>query len=248
MTELVQICERWPMQLETPTEGDEWFLNWVLRAPSGASHHITAGWHAYTAVSEFFDGTDKIKTAREWFGGMGAHSLIIQGLLKPETHLVSDYSPSAVKHLKTVLEPFQGASAVQMDAYQDLGHRRYDLVGVDCGDGTVWRTRDDEPYRKLLDKVFERSPEAVVLTDIACRYLHLHRERYETLLGAGTCVDYPTYLRALASRLEELYGYSLLTGFWDRWSAVFVMVPYYGPEPLGEFKETPHSPIGIEIF
>lgn len=242
---LAQICERWPMQLDPPVDGDEWFLDWVLRSPAGASQHVTAGWHAYAAVADTFGS--EIYTAREWFGGVGAHSLIIQGLVQPEQHLVSDYSPAAVKHLQQLLAPMEGASAVQLDAYQDLGHRRYDLVGLDFGDNTVWGTRDGEQHRGLLDRVFQSGPTAVVMTDIACRYLHLHRTRYESLLGAGTCATYATYLEALVGRLELLYGYSLLAGYWDRWSAVFVMVPS-GMCDIGRFVETPASPVGIQLL
>jgi hypothetical protein len=239
VTIIARICEKWTMQLEPPE--DEWFLDWVLRSPREAGKHLTSGWLAYQSLAGL-----EVTHAREYFGGIGAQSLMIQELFEPEVHYVTDYSPDAVKHLSTAL-PFC-VDVGRADAYNDPGEiYPAQLVGLDFGDLTVWKTREGQPHRELLDRVFASEPKAVVLTDIACRYLHLHRERYESLLGAGTCVSYETYLEALLRRLQRLYGYTLVAGYWDRWSTVMALAPQ-GDRPMGVLRPTPASPVGIELL
>jgi hypothetical protein len=178
----------------------------------------------------------------EFFGGIGAQSLMIQDLFAPRNHVVRDYSLEAVAHIKAQVP---GVYAHQADSYDPMWQHRADLVGLDFGDLTVWKTRQGEPHRGLLDRVFEEEPKAVVLTDVACRYLHLHKERYETLLGAGTCITYETYLEALARYFRRIYGYVVVRGFWHRWSTVMVLVPR--PAVPGRFFPTPESPVGLKV-
>lgn len=256
MSELVvaHVLERWAMKVQRPDpDGTMWFLDWVLRSPKEAGKHLTAGWHAYSSLLEVLRPTD-VAFVREYFGGMGVQSLVIRKLFGQANHTVMDYSWDAVRHLEDILPPYQGFDVRQADAYDPRSDPDYsgcedpDIVGLDFGDLTVWRTREGERHRKLLDRVFTLEPKAVVLTDIACRYLHLHRERYETLLGSGTCESYPSYLEALLGRLDALYGYRLVRGYYDRWSAVMALAPYEaGPVP-NQLLPTPDSPVGIELL
>jgi hypothetical protein len=244
---VANVVERFGITLR-PEETDEpWFLDWVLRSPKEAGHHLTAGWLAYSSLkSVYTDGS--LETAREYFGGMGAQSLMIQDLFFPAEHIVSDYSRQAVEHLRRELP--ECVTVTQSDAYRDqlVNNGVADLVGLDFGDLTVWKTRDGQPHRKLLDRVFENEPMAVVFTDISCRYLHLHRERYESLLGPGTCDTYPHYLEALLQRFQLLYGYTLCAGYYDRWSAVMALVPDgYEPEDA-HLWPTPGEPVGLELI
>lgn len=228
------ICERWTMEVGEP--GEKWFLDYVLRSPRDAGIHLTAGWHAYASILGL-----EIFTACEFFGGMGAQSLMIQKMFAPGQHFVMDYSHEAVAHIERhvpVVDVKQG------DSYAGDWIPQSDLVGLDFGDLTVWKTREGEKHRALLDRVFAGQPQAVVLTDVACRYLHLHRERYETILGAGTCASYEKYLYALADRLEDLYGYVMVGGFYHRWSTVMALVPE-GKRAL--FVPTPESPVGLTV-
>lgn len=220
------------MYVPPPTES--WFLDWVLRAPKDSGIHLTAGLHACQSL----DGIS-VHSAVEYFGGIGAQSLMIQEMFAPYTHIVMDYSDEAVEHLYC-----QGFDARQADSYDLASYQQADLVGLDFGDLTVWKTREGEKHRDLLDRVFAGQPKGVVLTDVACRYLHLHRERYETLLGAGTCASYPSYLDALADRLEVLYGYVMVGGFYHRWSTVMALAP---EGKRGSFSPTPASPVGLQV-
>lgn len=235
------ICERWTQYVPEPKE--EWFLDWVLRAPKDAGIHLTAGLKCYQALADYIEIDEP--TAVEYFGGMGAQSLMIQELFGPvDGHTVYDYSQEAVDHIKAQVD---GVVAVQADSYDPVNYVPADIVGLDFGDLTAWKTRDGEKHRQLLDRVFAGKPHGVVLTDVACRYLHLHRERYETLLGAGTCHSYPAYLDALAHRLEELYGYRMIAGYWHRWSTVMTLVPVGSWTRHGSFRPTPSSPVGLKV-
>lgn len=253
---VAHICEQWGMNLTAPAAGDEtWFLDWVLQSPKNVSHHLTAGFHAYRSLAEVYS-PDDIESAIEYFGGMGAQSLMIQEFFAPTKHVVGDYSAQAVSHLQTVLpEPVW---AVQMDAYdeQERMAPNADIVGLDFGDMTCWGTRDGQKHRRLLDAVFGSHPKAVVLTDIAGPRLHLHRDRYEGLLGAGTCSSYETYLDALVARLEGLYDYELQAGFTHRWSTVMAFVPNgqatrtarQGVSGLPYIRPVPAQPVGLELL
>lgn len=245
---IARVLERYTIPLDQPdSDHDEWFLDWVLRSPREAGHHLTAGWLAYSSLTSVY-GPGEITTAHECFGGMGAQSLMIQELFNPTTHSVGEYSNGAVAHLRGLLSPLDSTVVNLLDAYDVSALPRADLYGLDFGDLTAWKTREGQPHRELLDAVFANDPKAVVFTDIACRYLHLHRERYETLLGPDTCGSYGTYLRALLARLEVLYGYSLVAGYWDRWSTVMALVPSEIAKNRGSLQETPGDPVGLELL
>lgn len=236
------IVERFQMNLgDTPPDRDSWFLDYVLRSPRQAGIHLTAGWLALKSLTEVLDPTD-ITFCWEAFGGMGAQALMVQHLFGPHMHVVNEYAPEAVEHLQKTMPG--GVYVTHSDSYTNPNVGA-DLVMLDFGDLTCWKTRDGEQHRGLLDATFAESPKAVVFTDIACRYLHLHRERYEGLLGPGTCGSYETYLEALLARLRGLYGYRLVTGWHDRWSTVMALVPDDGEE--GFLLPTPASPVGLTI-
>ena len=240
---IARVLERYTIELDQPEDKrDEWFMDWVLRSPKEAGRHLTAGWLAYGSISDL-----DISTVHECFGGMGAQSLMIQELFAPQSHTVGEFSLDAVDHLKKLLAPV-GVTALKLDAYNVAALPKVDLYGLDFGDLTAWKTRDGQPHRLLLDAVFANNPKAVVFTDIACRYLHLHRERYESLLGPDTCSSYGTYLRALLARLEVLYGYSLVAGCWDRWSTVMALVPTELAPGRGSLQENPGVPHGLELL
>lgn len=236
MTTIAYILERYTMKLEHTTE--PWFADWVLRSPKEAGIHLTAGWLALNSIKDL-----DITSAREYFGGIGAQALMIEELFSPETHMALEFSEQAVDHMRRELPAHIYVG--HADSYDPSSCSPADLVALDFGDLTVWKTREGQKHRELLDRVFAHHPKAVLLTDISCRYLHLHRERYETLLGPGTCDTYEHYLYALIGRLEELYGYTLRAGFSHRWSTVMALVP---EGQRGRIVDTPMSPVGIELL
>lgn len=234
------ICERWTQYVQEPKE--KWFLDYVVRSPKDAGIHLTAGLHCYQQLA--WNHNLEVGSAVEYFGGMGAQSMMIREIWSPERHTVYDYSQEAVQHVKDQVE---GVWVREADSYDPAHFLPADLVGLDFGDLTVWKTREGEKHRELLDRVFLAGPKAVVLTDVACRYLHLHRERYETLLGEGSCGTYPDYLEALGDRLEELYDYRVVAGYHHRWSTVMALVPIRSWTRRAEFVPTPDSPVGLKV-
>jgi len=249
VTDILSIVEKFSMTIEGPPPGrDSWFLDYVLRSPRQAGKHLTAGWLALNSLKEVYRQADDILTCREYFGGMGAQALMVQRLFNLDYHMVLEYNQDAVDHMRRVLPKQVGTK--QADSYEPQQTQEADLVVLDFGDLTAWKTREGEQHRELLDRVFLLEPKAVVFTDIACRYLHLHRERYEGLLGAGTCGSYPTYLWALLARLQALYGYRLQAGYMDRWSTVMALVPEDAPGETTQasLNDTPDSPVGLEIL
>jgi hypothetical protein len=248
VTIIAHIVEKFVMEIEEPEEGhDEWFLDWVLRSPKNAGRHLTAGWLGLNRLKEVYRG-DEIQTCDEWFGGMGAQALMADRLFNLRNHWVGEFSRDAVAHLELALSGLSGIEVFWRDAYaKGSPAPAVDLEIVDFGDLTAWKTREGELHRILLDDIFATEPKAVLLTDIACRYLHLHRERYETLLGEGTCGSYENYLNAFQKRIQRLYGYVPAVTHYDRWSAVMALVPQ-GAAPWGELVPTPASPVGLEIL
>lgn len=254
MTAIVSVCEKWAIRLEEPApDHEEWFADWILKAPHKRAPTLTAAWHVYHSLASLVP-PDEVNTVVEYFGGVGGHALIIEDVYAPRYHRVSEYSREAVEHLERTFDSQPSISVHLADAYvpsQDW-EGSPDLVSLDFGDLTAWKTREGEPHRALLDRVFAKEPKAVVFTDVAARYMHLHRSRYESLLGPGTCESYGSYLRAFTDRLRALYGYRLATGrYRQRWSSVWALVPEetLPPNPgLLGWRETPDLPVGLEVF
>ena len=244
----VTVCERWRMSLD-PGAADGWFLDWVQREPAQVSRHLTAGLMAYASLQLVLQ-PGEIKTAREYFGGIGAQSLMIGDSFRPESHTVLDSSAESAAWLRQSLHQ-RGVRVHQADSYDAGAYRPADLVGLDFGDLTAWRLVPGQKHRALLDRVFEGKPKAVVLTDIAGPRLHLHRARYGRVLHRRPehLVNYPTYLYALDDWFRAHYGYRMVRGYWHRWSAVLALVPAVRLFPeAGMLLPVPDSPRGLEIL
>lgn len=201
---------------------DQWFADWAARAPKQAEKHLEAGTRAVEAVAGVYT-IDEIDSVCEYFGGVGGQSRAIRREFSPDVHRILENHPDAVSHLRKVFGPEVDVRLA--DSYDPDNTFPADLVSLDFGDLTIWKTRLGQPHRQLLNRVFSAGPKAVLVTDIACRYLHLHRERYETILGAGTCDTYASYLEALGRWFRDCYGYGVQAGYYHRWSAVLTLVP-----------------------
>lgn len=252
-THIAHIAEQFTMPLEeSPPGAEPWYIDWAIKNPGKISKSVTVGWYAYQSLLSVYDAHE-IRSAWEPFGGIGAQSLMIRGLFPDlAQHFVGEYTDRAVDHLRRVLPA--GVRVLRQDAY--TSRPKYaDLVGLDFGDFTCWKTREGQPHRALMDQVFGTAPyeepetvaKAVVLTDVAGPRLGLHRSRYEALLGTGTCADYPSYLDALADLLEETFGYTMIAGFYHHGAAKMALVPSDAGD-RGIFVPAPPSPVGLEIF
>lgn len=215
------ICNNWELELPEPTE-ESWFLDWVLRSPTQAGKHLTSSWIAYQSLANLYQ-PEEINSAREYFGGMGAHALMIQELWSPEYHYVLENSSDAVDHLEKTLPP--GIVAAHSDSYKPANTQAADIVALDFGDLTVWKAQEGKPHGDLLERVFMLEPKAVVMTDIAARYLHLQKKSYEPLLGEGSCESYEIYLEAFYRQIQERFGYKRVVTVDNHWSSVTSLVP-----------------------
>ena len=215
------ICDIWTLELPEPAE-EAWFLDWVMRSPTQAGKHLTSSWMAYQSLAGIYQ-PDEITTAREYFGGMGAHALMIQELWQPGYHYVLEFSRDAVDHLDSTLP--RGVQAAHGDSYRSANTQSADIVALDFGDLTVFKAQEGKPHGDLLERVFMLEPKGVVVTDIAARYLHLQKKSYEPLLGVGTCDSYEDYLTAFYAQIRERFGYKRLTTYDNHWSSVTSLVP-----------------------
>lgn len=257
-THIAHVAEQFTMNLEESAPGDEpWYIDWAIKNPGKISKSVTVGWYAYQSLLSVYD-PQEITSCWEPFGGIGAQSLMIRGLFPDlRHHSVGEYTPQAVAHLKRVLP--KGVEVEEADAYDSRPHLPCDLVALDFGDFTCWKTREGQQHRLMLDWVFDdprrarllgrddQDTKAVVLTDVAGPRLGLHRSRYEALLGTGSCADYPSYLVALADLLEEMYDYVMIAGFYHHGAAKMAFVPKAVGD-RGVFVPAPPSPVGLEIL
>jgi len=233
------ILNEFEMGLVEPQDTDEtWFLDWVLRSPKHAGDHLACSYKTFGAIASFYEEEillGNITSVKEYFGGMGAHALFAQELFQPTDHAVTDYSAAAVEHLQRVLPG--NVRVWQADAYDSETPWMADIAILDFGDLTVFKAQQDQPRGKLLDTVFGMHPNAVTITDIAARYLHLQKRSYEPLLGEGCCESYEEYLERFSRLLEDRYGYVMLQANYTRWSTVMAFVPQDTGAAHGEFHK-----------
>lgn len=245
-TYILEVVQKFAIQATRHEGHEKWWLDWAVNSEAGAGKHLTASWLAMQSLLQIYEPED-IDYVYEAFGGVGAQGKMIEHLFAPDDHLIGEWSDDAVIHLDKTFSDDSNVRVWKQDAY-DFDYQAFDLIAWDCGDLTAWKTRPGEKHRAALDKVFSAEPKAVLLTDIACRYLHLHRARYETMLGEGTCVNYPTYLVAFLARIRALWGYRLCVGYYDRWSAVMALVPAAEMPYAGMLHPTPEEPIGLAVL
>lgn len=242
------ICERWRISTADLGDGAQpWFLDWVKREPEQVSRHLTAGLLAYGSLQSVY-GPGELRSVHEYFGGIGAQTLMIQDGFRPESHVVLDNSPESVAWLRAGLR-HRPVQVRYGDSYLPEFTAKADLVGLDFGDLTAWRLRPGQKQRELLDRVMRREPKAVVLTDIAGPRLHLHRERYGEVLHRRpqSLNSYPTYLYALVDWMRAYYGLRLVRGYQHRWSAVLAFVPVDRLQAEGHILPVPDSPKGLTV-
>lgn len=235
----VQIAEQWQMSIPEGVGGT--FGEWVFRSPKDSTRRIAASYMVYEDLAAL---NPHIETAHEYFGGVGAQSLMIEHFFAPQRHTIWDRSPEAVEHLKRVM-PYADVSLVE-DSF--VLHEPADLVALDEV-FTVWKTRHGQPFRELMDEVFKSQPVAVELTENAATRLHLHRERYDQLLGSGASATYETYLEALEGYLEYEFGYGIATGYYYHGGAKMILMPAEEVVLPGGFKPLPENHIqGVEVL
>lgn len=240
---------QWDMELPQKDDinSDPWFLDWVLRSPVQAGKHLACGFRAFESLLDIYKATD-LQSAWEPFGGIGAQALMAEYHFDVKhDHLVADNNLQAVEHLRRILPihiNVEHADAYYADTYEA------DLAVLDFGDLTAWKAQPDKPHGQLLSSVFGMGPRAVLITDIAARYLHLQKKSYEPILGKGSCDSYESYLAAFSQHIQERYGWGMHEAHYTHWSAVMSFVPEEELKAVGSgrvYKLPTNYPGGLTL-
>jgi hypothetical protein len=232
------VCEKWLVPLAARGRGGEWFGDWVLTRTSANSRHVTASWAAVQVLARHVPAGG---TVREYFGGLGCQALIIRDALNPAEHWVGELHPAGYAHLRKLFR-MTGVQVARANAYQ-VRVEPADLVALDFQDFTVHKAVTERAG--WLGLVFGSARRGILLTDSGGSKLHLHRDLYEADLG-HPCGSYPEYLAGLDGWLRREFGWRVVAGFYQPWTAVLALAPgAKGPPPA--FMPPPARPVGIRL-
>lgn len=206
---------------------DPWFKDWAETRPRDVEAHVRRGRAALTQAHQDFPA---LSSAAEYFGGLGLQTDVIRELWPIDRHVVREIHPDAVSYLRQVV-PAQ-VDVELADAFQDAPVSA-ELQVLDFGDLTATRLRWPQ-YEGLLRHVTQ-DPEtqALIVTDIAGRLLHLHLDHYAKVIGEfGT--TYPEYMRAWGRTFGEVTGFYPRYTALSRWSSVTYLARGEAPHRLEE--------------
>lgn len=162
-------------------------------------------------------------SVREYFGGAGVVSAIIRGALAPAQHVASDRDSRCVAQLRGLLGE---ENAWEEDAREALilTERPVDLAVLDFPNFTALHEGGTR-WGAGLAALFRTQPGAVVVTDTARSYLHVHKKTYEEFLKAPIA-EASDYTRAFSNYLLVKYGYAIQrAAYRGRNTAYYLCVP-----------------------
>jgi len=234
------VREKWEMEVADTVGGQPWFADWVSRKINDSSAHISAG---ATVLNRLAASVEEPLRILEGFGGLGCQSLIAHDLWPRAGGTIYETSHEAVEHLRSVRNTILKGAGIGVhlsDAYMALDPDEDDVVLLDFGDMTASRMVAGGRYTTLLERVFHARPRAVVLTDIAGRLLHLHRDHYAKALRTEF-EDYKGYLLAVGQYVRDRWGYYPLETSYQNWSAVMGFVPTAYGHTIGPVIDDPRG-------
>jgi hypothetical protein len=144
----------------------------------------------------------KVKSVREYMGGIGLQSLLVREHFKPTRHIISDINEECVAHLKRM-----GFAASCEDARKSmLEPDSSELKMVDFPASSILHIRDNVQFHAL----FASHPRAVVWTDTSISYhIAVHGARYAKALGVKALTSAEDYVRAYSEWLNRQFGYTI---------------------------------------
>jgi hypothetical protein len=155
---------------------------------------------------------------------------------------VGELHPAGYDHLRKLFR-LTGVTVARANAYQVTQPAPADLVALDFADFTVHAAATRRAA--WLAAVFASARRGILLTDSGGSKLHLHRDLYEADLGAP-CGSYREYLAGLDGWFRRTYGWRMVAGFYQPWTAVLALAP--GPKgPPPAFQPPPPRPVGIRL-
>ncbi len=218
-----------------------WWYDWALADPRGAGTHVVSAWNVLNALRE---AAPDVGSCQEFFGGCGVQAVFIERLFSIKEHRIGEYSEQAFTHLSRLFRDRPHVTVTRQDSYRSEVFP-CDLIVADFGDCTLFRLQDGDRRWELLKRCFSAAPMALVMTDVAHHYFHLHRARYEAVAGRPL-PHYEDYLRAVAERVKTRFGYDLAECRYSAFSAVFGFVR--NRRARGRIIRTPNGRDGLAIL
>lgn len=179
------------------------FLYWVLERPAFAQAHAARQLFVFKQLKQH----RTIKTVKEFFGGAGLGTGIVQKLFDPGEHEVYEIAEECIEHLKN--QAFSKNLIVKYgDAKETLLNASYaDLFFCDF---PLFNPMHLLPWDAQIDNLFKHRPQAIYLNDTSFWSRHLHEARYGAALGTSPLKSDDEYIRAYSQMIHERYGYSVL--------------------------------------
>lgn len=126
-----------------------------------------------------FEGLPTPSSATEYFGGIGVQSTLVRKILAPREHYIFDIDLDCVEQLDYLFGKVAKVSKGDAKELMLKDDPDSDLVLLDFPNMTA---RHFGSWGDQFHNVFRKLPEYVTVTDIAYRYLHLHKPLYSTVL------------------------------------------------------------------
>jgi len=140
----------------------------------------------------------------EYFGGLGITTAALRDKFDIEMHTVVEIHPPLCRHLR---DNFPDINVIEGDARKVAGKLGYhSLMLCDFPAFTILRLDDvDDIFSAELLR--DDSPDYVVFTDSAWRWLSLNLKNYQ---NRGLPIyTKPDYIKVLSNMLYDRYGYSI---------------------------------------
>ena len=192
------ICDKWELDLlDNGTGGHFKWLNKNIRA---------IGHNALCQEWLFQQAQLKGVSVVEPFGGLGIASVIIEHMLEPSFHLVTEIDEDCINQLHYALSKYVDVQVGKGDAKQVLlNPPQAEFYVLDFASFTIGQYAE---WKEQFAAVFKKRPRAVQWFDSAASHIHLHKKLYSKLfnLHVVTREDYAT---AMSNFMWATHGYSI---------------------------------------
>lgn len=200
------ICKKWELPFYIPLVKE----NHLPKTRRSYLHYAAAHQDMVeakcTATEWLYSGLKGIKSAREYYGGVGITATIIRGLYNLDRHVVGERDEACVRQLAALLEP-RGGEVVREDSAKALRiAEKYDFKVLDFPHSTITQI-SGKLYDEFLT-AFSTNPKAVAWTDTAATFFHVHKKLYGRLLSRQV-VTLDDYCRAYSYWLFKNTGYTI---------------------------------------
>lgn len=194
------ICDKW--ELDLLDNGTGGHFKWLNRP-----RYIRAlGHNALCQEWLFQQAPLRGVSVVEPFGGLGIASVIIEHMLVPTSHLVTEIDDDCVNQLHYSLSLYTNVRVEKGDARSIL-LRPLDanLYVLDFASFTIGQYAG---WREQFNAIVQRRPLAVTWYDSSASHLHLHKQRYAALFDSPVS-NRESYAQAMSQFMWTAHGYSI---------------------------------------